>query len=129
MPIIVLSKCKSNQLYRLTSDFSSIVKWISIDFEITQLEKVNQSLLLIDEYAQIFVVLQQQYNARKLQMIEVEGISSASLLQNLRITEQNKVLYNYFLPSRSTFIQIKESGVERYDLSFLNKGSQILLDV
>ena len=41
VPIIVLSKCKSNQLYRLAFDLSSIVKWISIDFEITQLEKVN----------------------------------------------------------------------------------------
>ena len=56
--IIVLSKCKSNQLYRITNDFSTIVKWISIDFEITQLEKVNQNILIIDEYAQIFVVLE-----------------------------------------------------------------------
>lgn len=61
-------------------------------------------------------------------MIEVEGQPSASLLQNLHVLGNQKVICNYFLPSRSTFIQVREDSVERIDLSFLNKGSQVLLD-
>ena len=87
------------------------------------MDKINHNLILQDEYAQIFVVMQEQYMKRKLQMIEVEGQPSASLLQNLQVVGNQKVICNYFLPSRSTFIQIKEDSIERVDLNFLNKGS------
>ena len=49
--VIILSKSHSNQLYRMSGDLKTIVKWVSIDNEITLLDKVNNNLVIQDEYA------------------------------------------------------------------------------
>ncbi len=43
----------------MSDELNTIEKWISIDFEITLLEKANHNLLIQDEYAQIYVVMQE----------------------------------------------------------------------
>ena len=107
--------------------------------------KANDNILLVqDEYAD-FLLIQALFSEESGQVddyrvtkIELDGQPSRSLLQNVTFgnitvdkegTEFQSIQYEYFLPSKAHFVQVQNKTKVVYDLSFINKGSNVLLDV
>ena len=110
-------------------------------------------MLIQDEYADFYLIQSEfsndsphvvDYSIRK---IELDGQPSISLLQNVSFSaadyqqnnddqeeegkcgHEDEISYDYFLPAKAHFVEVRGQTRKIYDLSFLNKGSNILLDV
>ena len=115
----------------MSNDLKSIEKWLCIDHEITLLTKANGYLLIQDEYADFYLVRPDfTGNDHQVTKIELNGQPSVSLLQNVSYGDAKEVddeivyevSYDYFLPAKVQFVEVRGDTSKIYDLSFLNKG-------